>query len=94
MVVDYDMLCDSLDISFDSLMRGSNSYAREHVKLLKKYGDKLTRLKDLAILMGLPNDEQIAIIRERNYFKIYPEYFTWDGPTKKAEQELTPLLEK
>ena len=94
MVIDYDMLCDSLDISFDSLMRGSNSYAREHVKLLKKYGDKLTRLKDLAILMGLPNDEQIAIIRERKYFKIYPKYFNWDGPTEKAEQELTPLLEK
>lgn len=94
MVIDYDMLCDSLDISFDSLMRGSNSYAREHVKLLKKYGNKFTKLHDLAILMGLPNDEQIAIIRTRKYFKIYPEYFTWNGPTEKAEKELIPLLEK
>ena len=89
MVIDYDMLCDSLDISFDSLMSGSNSYACEHIKLLKKYGDKFTKLKDLAILMGLPNDEQIALIRKRKYFKIYPEYFTWDGPTKKGKQELT-----
>ena len=92
MVIDFDMLCDSLDISFDSLMRASNSYSREHVRLLKKYGDKFTKLNDLAILMGLPNDEQIALIRKRKYFKIYPEYFTWDGPTKKAEQVLTPLL--
>lgn len=94
MVIDYDMLCDSLDISFDSLMRGSNSYAHEHIKLLKKYGKNLDARKNIAILMGLPNDEQIAIIRHRKLYKSCPEYFTWDGPTKKAEQELTPLLEK
>lgn len=94
MVIDYDMLCDSLDISLDSLMRGSNSYAREHIKLLKKYGKTLDAKKNIAILMGLPNDEQVAIIRHRKLYKSCPEYFTWDGPTKKAEQELIPLLEK
>lgn len=94
MVIDYDMLCDSLDISFDSLMSGSNSYAREHIKLLKKYGKDLDARKNIAILMGLPNDEQIAIIRHRKLYKSCPEYFTWDGPTEKAEQELTPLLEE
>ena len=45
MVIDYEMLCDSLDISLDSLMRGSNSYAREHIKLLKKYGKTLDAKK-------------------------------------------------
>ena len=94
MVIDFDMLCDSLDISLDSLMRGSNSYAREHIKLLKKYGKDLGARKNIAILMGLPNDEQIAIIRHRKLYKSCPEYFTWDGPTEKAEQELTPLLEE
>ena len=94
MVIDDAMLCDSLEISFDSLMRGSTSYAREHIKLLKKYGKNLDARKNIAILMGLPNDEQIAIIRHRKLYKSCPEYFTWDGPTKKAEQELTPLLEK
>jgi len=48
----------------------------------------------MAIYMSLPSDEQVAIIRRRELYKFYPEYFTWDGPTKKAEQELTPLLEK
>ena len=61
MVIDYDALCDSLDISFDALTRGNNSYAREHKKLYKKYGKNLTKLKDLAICMSLPSDEQIAI---------------------------------
>ncbi len=94
MVIDFDMLCDSLDISLDSLMRGSNSYAREHIKLLKKYGKTLDAKKNIAILMGLPNDEQIAIIRHRKLYKSCPEYFTWDGPTEKAEKELAPLLER
>lgn len=94
MVIDYDMLCDSLDISLDSLMRGSNSYAREHIKLLKKYGKALDARKNIAILMGLPSDEQVAIIRHRKLYKSCSEYFTWDGPTKKAKKELTPLLEK
>ena len=94
MVIDYDALCDSLNISFDALMRGSNSYTREHVKLLKKYRKKLSVKKNMAIYMSLPSDEQVAIIRRRELYKFYPEYFTWDGPTKKAEQELTPLLEK
>lgn len=94
MVIDFDILCDSLDISHDALTRGSNSYAREHIKLLKKYGKALDAKKNIAILMGLPNDEQVAIIRYRKLYKSCPEYFTWDGPTKKAEQELTPLLEK
>lgn len=44
--------------------------------------------------MKLPNDELVAQIRHNNLHKGWPEYFTWDGPTKKAEKELTPLLEK
>ena len=94
MVIDYDILCESLDISFESLSRGNNSYAREHIKLLKKYGKNLDAKKNIAILMGLPNDEQVALIRRRELYKSCPEYFTWDGPTKKAEQELTPQMEK
>ncbi len=88
MVIDYDALCDSLDISFDALMRGSNSYAREHVKLLKKYGKKLDVKKNMAIYMSLPSNEQVAIIRRRELYKFYPEYFTWDGPTKKLSKNL------
>ena len=64
MVIDYEMLCDSLDISLDSLMRGSNSYAREHIKLLKKYGKTLDAKKNIAILMGLPNDEQMVLLKK------------------------------
>ena len=45
MVIDFDVLCDSLDISHDALTRGSNSYAREHIKLLKKYGKALDAKK-------------------------------------------------
>lgn len=45
MVIDYDILCESLDISFESLSRGNNSYAREHIKLLKKYGKNLDAKK-------------------------------------------------
>ena len=48
----------------------------------------------MAIYISLPSDEQIAIIRYRKLYKSHPEYFTWDGPTEKAEKELTPLLEK
>lgn len=84
MVIDFDVLCDSLDISHNALTRGSNSYTREHKKLYK----------NMAIYMSLPSDEQIAIIRYRKLYKSHPEYFTWDGPTEKAEKELTPLLEK
>lgn len=94
MVIDFDVLCDSLDISHNALTRGSNSYAREHIRLLKKYGKKLDVKKNMAIYMSLPSDEQIAIIRYRKLYKSHPEYFTWDGPTEKAEKELTPLLEK
>ena len=94
MVIDYDILCEELDISFDALTRGNNSYAREHKKLYKKYGKNLTKLKDLAICMSLPSDEQVAIIRRRELYNFYPDYFTWDVTTEKAEKELTPLLEK
>ncbi|OFR21523.1 hypothetical protein [Lancefieldella rimae] len=84
MVIDFDVLCDSLDISHNALTRESNSYTREHKKLYK----------NMAIYISLPSDEQIAIIRYRKLYKSHPEYFTWDGPTEKAEKELTPLLEK
>lgn len=94
MVIDYEIYCKNLDISLDALTRGSNSYTREHKKLYKKYGKNLTKLKDLAICMILPSDEQVAVIRDKELYKFYPEYFTWDGPTEKAEKELTPLLEK
>lgn len=94
MVIDYDILCRELDISYDALTRGNDSYTREHIRLYKKYGKKLNARKNIAILMGLPSDEQVALIRRRKLYKSCPEYFTWDGPTEKAEEELTPLLEK
>ena len=53
MVIDYDILCEELDISFDALTRGNNSYAREHKKLYKKYGKNLTKLKDLASIIAV-----------------------------------------
>ncbi len=48
MVIDYEMLCDSLDISLDSLMRVA-TLMREHIKLLKKYGKTLDAKKNIAI---------------------------------------------
>ncbi len=43
MVIDYEALCDSLDISHEALLRGSNTYAREYVKLRRKYGKDYTK---------------------------------------------------
>lgn len=93
MVIDYEVLCDSLDISHEALLRGSNTYAREIVKLCREYGpNNFPREKELAIYMKLPNDELVALIRRRNLHKGWPEYFTWDGPTEKAEKELKALI--
>lgn len=41
MVIDFDVLCDSLDISHNALTRGSNSYTREHKKLYKNMAKSL-----------------------------------------------------
>lgn len=92
MVIDYEALCDSLDISHEALLRGSNTYAREYVKLRRKYGKDYTKKQILSIYMKLPNDELVALIRRRNLHKGWPEYFTWDGPTEKSERELKALI--
>ncbi len=56
MVIDYEALCDSLDISHEALLRGSNTDAREYGKLRRKYGKDYTKKQILSIYMKLPND--------------------------------------
>ncbi|WP_282710282.1 hypothetical protein [Lancefieldella sp. Marseille-Q7238] len=51
MVIDYEVLCDSLDISHEALLRGGKTFAREYVKLRRKQNGELTENQYLAIYM-------------------------------------------
>ena len=69
--------CDNLGISKDAYVSAADKIA--------DLTDWLVDF-DIAPYFELTHDELIAIIRYEKLNKRYPEYFTWDGFTEKAEK--------
>lgn len=85
-MLDFDAIYKRLGVDRETLHRAG---ARFNNLLWNIPDTKETIIK---AYFSLPPDELLALIRVKGLYKRYPDYFTFDGPTEKAEKELTPFF--
>lgn len=78
-VIDVHARAERLEISYDAYKRG----IRKVYAGLAGVDADASDDEQVAIMLDLPEDELVAVIRWQNYHVIFPNHFDWNGWIKK-----------